>query len=65
MFNPNNGHFLFFLCFASGQICETYPPAWEKSKQALKNKVIFACGRETTKTLSVSFINNRNTQQSV
>jgi hypothetical protein len=37
------GHFLFFLCFASVQICETYPPGRGKNKQAIKNKVIFAC----------------------
>jgi hypothetical protein len=34
--------FLVFLCFASVQICETYPPAMGKNKQALKNKVVFA-----------------------
>jgi hypothetical protein len=33
------GHFLFFLCFASVQICETYPPARGKNKQALKTKL--------------------------
>ena len=32
---------MFFLCFASVQICETYPPARGKNKQALKNKVVF------------------------
>jgi hypothetical protein len=36
------GHFLFFLCFASVQNCETYPPAREKNKQALKNKTVSA-----------------------
>jgi hypothetical protein len=46
------GHFLFFLCFASVQICETYPPARGKNKQVIKNKVIFACcvDVKTTKT---------------
>jgi hypothetical protein len=34
---------LFFLCFASVVVCETYPPARGKNKQALKNKVVFAC----------------------
>jgi hypothetical protein len=33
---------LFFLCFASVQNCETYPPARGKIKQALKNKTVFA-----------------------
>jgi hypothetical protein len=31
-----------FLCFASVQNRETYPPARGKNKQALKNKVVFA-----------------------
>jgi hypothetical protein len=35
--------YCFFLCFASVQNCETYPPARRKNKQALKNKVVFAC----------------------
>jgi hypothetical protein len=34
---------LFFLCFASVQNCETYPPAREKNKQVLKNKTASAC----------------------
>jgi hypothetical protein len=37
------GHFLFFLCFASVQNCETYPPARGKNKQPLKNKAVSAC----------------------
>jgi hypothetical protein len=38
-----------------------------KNKQAIKNKVIFACcvERENNKNLIISFINNRNTQQRV
>jgi hypothetical protein len=37
------GHFLFFLCFASVQNCETYPSARRKNKQAIKNKTASAC----------------------
>jgi hypothetical protein len=36
-------HFLFFLCFASVQNCQTYPPARGKNKQALKNSVSACC----------------------
>jgi hypothetical protein len=33
----------FFVLRDSVQICETYPPARGKNKQALKNKIVFAC----------------------
>jgi hypothetical protein len=36
------GHFLYFLCFASVKNCETYPPAREKNKQVPKNKIASA-----------------------
>jgi hypothetical protein len=39
----NLGHFLYFLCFASVQNSETYPPARRTNKQALKNKFVSAC----------------------
>jgi hypothetical protein len=34
---------LFFLCFVSVQICETYPQARGENKKAFKDKVIFPC----------------------
>jgi hypothetical protein len=37
LMHDNLRHFLFFLCFASVQICETYPPARRKHNQVLKN----------------------------
>jgi hypothetical protein len=37
---------LFFLCFASVQNCETYPPVRGKNKQALKNKAVSASGMD-------------------
>jgi hypothetical protein len=58
------GHFLFFLCFASVQNCETYPPARGQNKQVLKTKLsCMLYGHETTKIWSISFINKGNTQE--
>jgi hypothetical protein len=58
---------LFFLCFASVQNCETYPPARRKNKQALKNKVGSACCMDVkcNNNFIYFFFCKRNTQQSV
>jgi hypothetical protein len=64
---PQLGHFLFFLCFASVQNYETYPPARGENKQALKNNVVSACCMDVkyNKNYLFLFLCKRNPQQSV
>jgi hypothetical protein len=61
------GFGFFFLCFASVQNCETYPPARGINKQTLETKLPMhvAWASDFTKIGSISFINKGNSKQSV
>jgi hypothetical protein len=57
----------FFYVLRQFKIVKRNPPAREKNKQAVKNKIASACCMDIkhSKILSISYINKRNTQQSV